>query len=135
MLNCSTYSLDMAPGGHCWLQELTAVLSSIMNNMPTVLIGALSIHATQATGVVHQAMVYANIIGCDQVVAAYVVAAYWSTSSTSLGNPAVTIAHGFTDTFSGIWVSDVAPFIIAQFFGGLATICRHRYQAIRWELC
>ena len=44
---------------------LTAVLSSIMNNMPTVLIGALSIHATEATGVVHQAMVYANIIGCD----------------------------------------------------------------------
>ena len=44
---------------------LTAVLSSIMNNMPTVLIGALSIHATEATGVLHQAMVYANIIGCD----------------------------------------------------------------------
>ena len=44
---------------------LTAVLSSIMNNMPTVLIGALSIHATEATGVVHQAMIYANIIGCD----------------------------------------------------------------------
>ena len=36
-----------------------------MNNMPSVLIGALSIQANQATGVVHQAMVYANIIGCD----------------------------------------------------------------------
>jgi arsenical pump membrane protein len=40
-------------------------LSSIMNNMPTVLIGALSIHATEASWRVHQAMIYANIIGCD----------------------------------------------------------------------
>ena len=44
---------------------LTAFLSSIMNNMPTVLIGALSIHAAEVDGVIHQAMVYANIIGCD----------------------------------------------------------------------
>ncbi|MAX00835.1 MULTISPECIES: arsenic transporter [Stakelama] len=44
---------------------LAALLSSIMNNMPTVLVGALSIDATQATGTVHQAMVYANVIGCD----------------------------------------------------------------------
>lgn len=44
---------------------LTAFLSSIMNNMPTVLVGALSIQATGTEGVVQQAMVYANIIGCD----------------------------------------------------------------------
>ena len=44
---------------------LAALLSSIMNNMPTVLVGALSIDATHATGAVHQAMVYANVIGCD----------------------------------------------------------------------
>lgn len=44
---------------------LTALLSSIMNNMPTVLVGALSIQAAEAQGVVRQAMVYANIIGCD----------------------------------------------------------------------
>ena len=44
---------------------LTAFLSSIMNNMPTVLVGALSIHAADVDGVVQQAMVYANIIGCD----------------------------------------------------------------------
>ncbi|MFJ3057164.1 arsenic transporter [Herbaspirillum sp. NPDC087042] len=44
---------------------LTAILSSIMNNMPTVLVGALAIDATTVQGVVREAMVYANVIGCD----------------------------------------------------------------------
>jgi arsenical pump membrane protein len=44
---------------------LSALLSSVMNNMPTVLVGALSIDASGATGAVRQAMVYANVIGCD----------------------------------------------------------------------
>lgn len=42
-----------------------AVLSSIMNNMPTVLVAALAVGAVSATGLAHDAMVYANVIGCD----------------------------------------------------------------------
>ncbi|CDG82620.1 arsenic transporter [Janthinobacterium agaricidamnosum] len=44
---------------------LTALLSSVMNNMPTVLVGALAIDASTAQGAVRQAMIYANIIGSD----------------------------------------------------------------------
>ncbi len=53
-------------------------------------------------------------------VAAYIVAAYWFTASTSFANPAVTLARSLSDTFAGIRPSDVAPFIAAQLSGALA---------------
>ena len=43
--------------------------------------------------------------------------AYWFTSSTSLANPAVTIARSFTDSFAGIAPQSVAAFIAAQAAG------------------
>ncbi len=53
-------------------------------------------------------------------VAAYIVAAYWFTPSTSFANPAVTIARSLTDTFAGIRPQDVSFFIIAQLLGAFA---------------
>ena len=44
---------------------LAALLSSVMNNMPGVLLGALSIQASDASGVIREAMIYANVIGSD----------------------------------------------------------------------
>jgi arsenical pump membrane protein len=44
---------------------VAALLSSVMNNMPTVLVGALSIDATATSGAVREAMIYANVIGSD----------------------------------------------------------------------
>jgi glycerol uptake facilitator-like aquaporin len=46
-----------------------------------------------------------------------ITAAYWFTASTSFANPAVTLARGFTTTFAGIALGDVAGFIAAQLVG------------------
>jgi len=45
---------------------ISAVLSSIMNNMPMTLVGALGIHHAQGLEpAVREAMIYAHVIGCD----------------------------------------------------------------------
>jgi glycerol uptake facilitator-like aquaporin len=54
------------------------------------------------------------------MIAAWIGAAYWFTSSTSFANPAITIARSLSDTFAGIRPPDVPAFIIAQLAGAVA---------------
>jgi glycerol uptake facilitator-like aquaporin len=56
------------------------------------------------------------------MVAAWIGAAYWFTSSTSFANPAITIARALSNTFAGISPSHVPAFILAQLLGALAAI-------------
>jgi glycerol uptake facilitator-like aquaporin len=60
-------------------------------------------------------------------VAAYIVAAYWFTPSTSFANPAITIARALTNTFTGIRPQDVPGFIAAQGLGAAAATILFRW--------
>ncbi len=61
------------------------------------------------------------------VVALYIAAAYWFTSSTSFANPAITLARSLTDSFAGIAPPDAPGFIAAQLAGALLAVGVSRY--------
>ena len=61
------------------------------------------------------------------VVACYITAAYWFTSSTSFANPVVTVARALSDTFAGIAPTNVLPFVGAQLFGAALAIGAARF--------
>jgi glycerol uptake facilitator-like aquaporin len=50
-------------------------------------------------------------------VGVWIGGAYWFTSSTSLANPAVSIARSFSDSFAGIARESVPMFIVMQIIG------------------
>jgi glycerol uptake facilitator-like aquaporin len=56
------------------------------------------------------------------MVAAWIGAAYWFTSSTSFANPAITVARALSNTFAGISPSHVPAFVLAQLLGALSAI-------------
>lgn len=86
-------------GAPIWLGEFTATFGLLL----TIVLGSkFRPHAVPA------------------LVAAWIVAGYWFTSSTSFANPAVTLARALTDSFSGIRMIDVPGFVIAQLLGGAA---------------
>jgi arsenical pump membrane protein len=44
---------------------LFGLLSAVMNNLPTVLVGSLAIHDANVAGTMREAMIYANVVGCN----------------------------------------------------------------------
>jgi glycerol uptake facilitator-like aquaporin len=68
-----------------------------------------------------------NAAATPFAVAAYIVAAYWFTASTSFANPAVTLARALTDTFAGIRPVDVPGFVVAQLAGAAAATLVFRW--------
>ncbi|HXL80640.1 MAG TPA: MIP/aquaporin family protein [Pyrinomonadaceae bacterium] len=77
----------------------------------------------------------AVIWGCSRLrsnaiafaVAAYIMAAYWFTASTSFANPAVTLARSASDTFAGVRPADTPGFILAQLLGAAAATTLFRW--------
>ncbi|MGA0821093.1 MAG: aquaporin [Ilumatobacteraceae bacterium] len=55
-------------------------------------------------------------------VGVWIGGAYWFTSSTSLANPAVTIARAFSESFAGIAPESVPMFIVMQLIGLLVAL-------------
>ena len=50
-------------------------------------------------------------------VGGYITAAYWSTSSTSFANPAITVGRTLSNTFAGIAPASVSGFVALQVVG------------------
>ena len=94
-------STTVRTGTGQWLAEVVATFGLV---------------ATILTGVRFRPEAVAWLVGL------YITAAYWFTASTSFANPAVAIARGFTDTFSGIRPVDVPGFVGAQLLGALIAL-------------
>ena len=60
------------------------------------------------------------------LVAAYIGAAYWFTSSTSFANPAATFGRMWSDTFAGIAPASAPGFTVAEICGALLGVMLHR---------
>lgn len=88
-------------GGAQWLSEGVATFGLLL----TILIGRSSRPKRLAA-----------------LVASYIFAAYWFTASTSFANPAVTVARALTNTFAGVRMQDVLPFVAAQLAGALVAL-------------
>ena len=68
-----------------------------------------------------------NIHLVAPAVGLYISAGYWFTSSTSFANPAVTLARGLTDTFTGINPEFILPFILFQIIGACVAMFLMKY--------
>jgi glycerol uptake facilitator-like aquaporin len=114
-----------------------AVIAHLMFGLPAV---SISLHPRHGVALVLSEFIatfglLSVIWGCSRMrsslvplaVAAYIVAAYWFTSSTSFANPAVTIARSLSDTFAGIQPADVPLFVVAQLAGAATATLLFRW--------
>ena len=62
----------------------------------------------------------------SSMVAAYIGAAYWFTSSTSFANPAAAFGRMFSDSFAGIAPSSVPGFVLAELVGAALAVVLSR---------
>jgi glycerol uptake facilitator-like aquaporin len=85
-------------GGAQWFSELVATLGLLFT-----IAGGLKSRPEQVPA----------------LVGIYIAAAYWFTSSTSLANPAATLARGFTDMAAGIYPGHVPMFVLSQLAAAL----------------
>lgn len=58
----------------------------------------------------------------SSLVAAYIGAAYWFTSSTSFANPAAVFGRMFSDTFAGIAPQSAIGFVVSECLGAMLAI-------------
>ena len=58
----------------------------------------------------------------SSMVAAYIGAAYWFTSSTSFANPAAVFGRMFSDSFAGISPTSVGGFVTAELIGATLAV-------------
>ena len=102
-LDAVSWSTTERSGGHLWLAEVLATVGLLL--------------------VVFALVRTARMAHIPYVVAAYIGAAYYFTSSTSFANPAVTVGRAFSDTFAGIDPSCAPMFIVMQLVGvGVASV-------------
>ena len=94
-----TASAKVRSGGHLFLSEIIATAGLIF-----IIFAALDQKRDKKI---------------PTLVACWIGAAYFFTSSTSFANPAVTFARGWSDTFAGIAPKSIAPFIAAQLLGAI----------------
>jgi arsenate reductase len=89
-------SSKVRDGGGIWLGEVVATLGLLL------VIFLIEKHRAESVSL---------------AVGVWIGGAYWFTSSTSLANPAVTIARAFSESFAGIAPQSVPMFIVMQLIG------------------
>lgn len=148
-LNPAVSVCDALEGGLAWRDVpgyvmaqiaggcLGAVAANVMFELAPV---SLSIHVRAGRAQLFSEFLatfglVAVIWGCSRLratvvpftVAAYIVAAYWFTASTSFANPAVTLARTLSDTFAGIRPHDAPGFVAAEFAGAVVATFLFRW--------